>query len=445
MFILVFPMFARRPVRIPVRIYGPYPKIMSASIDLYHDTRRARKDGTYPVRLKITYKNTKKYYPLTSVSIEDFEKARKAKPREAPIRELKAFLELKTDWAEEVLKTMGVFDFEEFERRYYREDKVVRTVATLFDEKIIKLKVEGQVSSYQSYQTTWNNIAQYHKAKRPLNFEDITPDWLTGFHRFLAEDRVVVNNEGKEVARKGIGATSVGIYMRTLRAVYNLAIEEGLVSREGYPFGKRRYQIPGSRNIKKALTKEDIRALRKYNAIDPREAKARDLWVFSYLANGMNIKDICNLRFGDVDKKLIMFKRAKTARAKQVEEFIRVGVLPPMTEIIERWGNKPTGDPKQRIFPFLPQNVTPEQERDQVQLLTQRINKYIRKVAEALQIEKDVTTYTARHSYATVLDRENVPFSYIQESMGHSRNTITHRYMDFTDEEKILKYARKLL
>lgn len=411
--------------------YVLYIQLMIAQIDIYLDTRRQKKDGTYPVKLRITYKRKSLYFHLTSTTEEAFDKTKKPKPREDYIRDLKAYFKAETDRAEEIIKAMPVFTFADFEKRFTQTEQKVRTVGTLFDETITRLKSEGRVSTMQSYQTTWNNLLKYHRSKSPLQFQDITAEWLKGFERYLSTN--------------GVGKTSAGIYSRTIRAVFNTAIADGLISRENYPFGNRRYQPPASRNIKKALLVDDIRNIMAYKSDDEREEKARDLWIFSYLCNGINVKDMCRLRYKDVGEKFITFVRAKTARTRRVEEIIRIALLPEVAAVIARWGNKRTGNPDQRVFPLLDSDVDPVKERNKVQLVTRFINTYIRKVAQAVGIEKDITTYTARHSFATVLKRSGAPLEYISESLGHNDMRTTKSYLDSFEDDMIVAHAKNLL
>ena len=94
----------------------------------------------------------------------------------------------------------------------------------------------------------------------------------------------------------GNSITTIGIYLRALRAIYNNAIVEVEVNAELYPFGKRRYQIPSGRNLKNALTLAEIDKIFSYEPATEYEGRARDLWVFSHLCNGINVKDIALLK-----------------------------------------------------------------------------------------------------------------------------------------------------
>lgn len=103
--------------------------------------------------------------------------------------------------------------------------------------------------------------------------------------------------------------TSVGIYLRALRSILNQAIEDGLMRREDYPFGRRKYRIPAPAQAKIALSPEHIKHILDYEPQSKEEQQAKDIWVFSYLSGGMNINDICRLRRENVE---IVFYHHKT-------------------------------------------------------------------------------------------------------------------------------------
>jgi integrase len=111
--------------------------------------------------------------------------------------------------------------------------------------------------------------------------------------------------------------------------------------------------------------------------------------------------------------------------------------------ILDRWGNKPAY-PDQYVFPILERGLTPEQEYFKIQWVTCQINKYIRVIAEKVGIKNKVTSYTARHSFATVLKRSGASIEFISESLGHSNLQTTENYLaDFEIEEK-RKWAKEL-
>ena len=110
--------------------------------------------------------------------------------------------------------------------------------------------------------------------------------------------------------------TTVGIYTRCMRAIFNEVIFQGLIKREKcYPFGRRKYQYPMSHNVKKALSLEEVRKIYYYEPMCEFERKAKNFWLFSYLANGINLTDIAYLKYKNIEEDYITFNRSKTENA----------------------------------------------------------------------------------------------------------------------------------
>ncbi|WP_420147572.1 phage integrase SAM-like domain-containing protein [Spirosoma sp.] len=405
---------------------------MSATVNFYFDTRKQKKDGTYPVKLRITYQRQQRYYP-TEISLTDvqWDKVCKPKPREDFIRDTKALLDSFSNRAERVIKNLPVFSFDEFENRYAGESRAKPDhVFALFDAHITQLKSEGRAGTADSYQCAANALLAYHARKTPLSWSDITPQWLKGFEQWMLT--------------KGRSITSVGIYLRSLRTIYNQAIEDGVADRDAYPFTKRRYQIPTGRNVKKALTLSDIEKIYHYPAESmSAEDRARDLWLFSYLCNGMNPKDMARLTYQQISGGHIRFVRAKTERTKREVKSIAVAITDDVQRIIDKWGKKPVRH-SSYVFGILTPGITAEREMALIKQFVKTINKYIRQIAEVVKIDKDVTTYTARHSFSTVLKRSGAPIEFISESLGHQDIRTTESYLDSFEDDVKRQYANVL-
>ncbi|MBJ6119022.1 site-specific integrase [Pontibacter sp. BT310] len=409
-----------------------------ASTSIFLDTRRPLKDGTYPVKLRLTYHRIRKYFPTPySFSEDDFDKMLSQKPGKLlkdPKLDLQA-LELR---ANEIINQLPHFTMGEFEKRLLSHS-IKNEVFSAYDDAIARLNREGRVgtaASYESARTSlWyfshgkaftarkgnskKDIATQKEAMKsytPLPFTSITPQFLKDYERWMKES--------------GRSITTTGMYLRTLRALFNDAIASGDVNAELYPFGKRKFQIPSGINIKKALTLADIKKIFTYTPASESEARYRDLWIFSYLCNGINIKDIARLKYSQLSDTSISFIRSKTERTtRQQLKSITAALTPQVLEIIERWGNKPI-IPDTYVFPILTTGLTPEQELGKVRQATKMINTYIQRIATAVGISKHVTTYTARHSYSTVLKHSGVSTAFISESLGHTSEKTTQHYLD---------------
>lgn len=407
-------------------------KKVSTSIVL--DTRRPLNDGTYPVKLRLTYQRRQKYYqainkkgePYTYTEAE-FAKIRDPKARGSYKDDNRSLVAIE-DAALQIIEKLPVFSFEAFEKKYligYSKDDVFNT----FSQLIERLKQEGRAGTASSYNCACKSLKQF-TGSNILPFASVTEDFLHSYEKWMLDSNRSI--------------TTVGIYLRALRVVYNDAISSGDAHKDSYPFEKRQYVIPAGRNVKKALSLSEIEKIFNYEPAHEGEEKARDFWVFSYLCNGMNVKDIARLRYEDIVGDEITFVRAKTERTSRQSIKPVVAILTPETKnIIERWGNKP----KKRdnyVFPILTKGLSPEEELAKVRYATKFINKYIKRIALAVGIQKDISTNYARHSFSTVLKQSGASMELISESLGHSNLKTTENYLDSFENDLKKQYAKQL-
>jgi site-specific recombinase XerD len=111
---------------------------------------------------------------------------------------------------------------------------------------------------------------------------------------------------------------------------------------------------------------------------------------------------------------------------------------PESLEILNKWG-QPSINKNAYIFPHLNNKMSEVQKRKTYQGLTKNINKYVKQIAREVEINKDVTTYYARHSFATVLKRSGAKIEMISELLGHSSVHVTESYLDSFEKEHIQK------
>jgi integrase/recombinase XerD len=237
--------------------------------------------------------------------------------------------------------------------------------------------------------------------------------------------------------KQGNRITTISIYLRTLRALFNNLLSYGLLTKIIYPFGKKKYEIPTGNNIKKSLTLKDIAAIYYYKPIKGINAEmSKDYWLFMYLCNGINVKDMCLLKYENIKGDILEFERAKTARTKRKVEPIRVALVDDAKQIIKRWGNRHL-DGNTYIFPVLTKGLSAVRKRQLIQQLTGVINDHMRVIAKDLAIESNLTTYVARHSFSTILQRSGASTEFISEALGHSNVKTTQNYLaGFEDESK---------
>ena len=351
-------------------------------------------------------------------------------PRE-PYKFLRLHLnELERIAVEDVINKIPVFTFEEFEARFFTKVDKQADLFIALENRAKELKKEERISTAVSFECTKKSIESFH-GKSALPFELVTVGYLKKYETWMLD--------------KNNSLTTVGIYLRNVRTVYNKARKEGKVRDIPYPFGDGLYLIPGGKNIKKALTHAEVGMIANYPAINgSAEQKYRDLWMFSFLCNGINVKDIARIRYRDIDGDIICIIRAKTEReTRTAPRPVTIIITQKIGRIIDRWRCK-SAEPDQYLFPILSSGMAAEDEYKRILDVTKRINKHIGKIARKLGIQQKVTTYTARHSFATVLKRSGASMEFISESLGHSSLKTTENYLaDFEIEEK-RKWAEKL-
>lgn len=395
------------------------------------DPRRAKKDGTYPAKLRITFQRRQKYFGIGySFTESDFNKIMGDRPR-GDFKKLQLRLMAIERKASMIIEGLSPFTFQAFEKHFISRKGDMNNVFTALQAYIDQLNEEGRASTAFSYSNCLSSMKKFVTRKK-LVFEDITPEFLRAYEKWMLD-------QGKSI-------TTVGIYLRSLRTIFNQAINDGAIEKEHYPFGKRKYQIPSSKNTKKALSLAEIQKIISYKAErGSTEERSRDLWVFSYLCNGMNLKDIALLKYENIDGDKLTFVRAKTKRStRQNLKTIRVHLHPIAKEIIARWGNN-SQNLDDYIFPILEKGISPKRELALIRQATKTVNKYMERIGFAVEIDRKVTTYYARHSFSTALKRSGAPIEFISESLGHSNLKTTESYLDSFEDDVRKKYMKELL
>jgi integrase len=328
-----------------------------------------------------------------------------------------------------IIDKLEDFSFKEFDKLFLEKKNDENDLFKSIELNVEKLLKYDRIKTARSFVNLNSSLKKYTK-KSKLTFSQITVTFLEDYE--------------KRMLQTGHSITTVGIYLRNLRVIFNKAIENGIISRDGYPFGRTKYQIPTGKNIKKALTKEEVKKIMIYVPQNHMEAYCRDLWLFSYLANGANITDISNFTHDNIQDNFLIFIRKKTLRSnRQNPKIIRVYLNEKIKEIIDRWGSHKTDD--KYIFPILTKGMSAEEQVDRIENIIKSINHHMWNVAKSLEIDKKITTYTARHTFSTVLKRSGASIEFISESLGHKNISTTEHYLDSFDDSEKERWSQVLL
>lgn len=389
-----------------------------AKVSLYLDTRRATADETYPLKIQVYYGRQKFFNTGTHVSSEDFENSYKAqKPKGDKYKQLKIELSAIEAKANAVVDGLKVFTFEKFEKLLFATKQSLTNIVDHYHNYIKELDKNEQTGTSSSYSCSINSIKEFvnHNRKNPtevITFDMLTPDFLNKYENWMV---------AKDNSR-----TSVGIYLRATRKIFNQAMEDGIIDKELYPFKK--YKIPTGKNIKKAIEAPELKKL--FNADlsnNPFQEKARAFWFFSYQCNGMNIRDISELKFKNLHGTYFSFLRHKTIRTtKEDPKPIIVPITDYVKEVTNKYGNK-NGKPNDYVFPVFTPGMDAKERHRVNQNFVRFINQHMKKVAGNLGMEIKTGTMDARHSFTTQVTRKQ-GLEFAQEALGHTTLVATQNY-----------------
>ncbi len=388
-------------------------------VHLYLDVRKSLTNNHHPISIVINHLGKRKFYRTPySATKQYYEKAMIAARGQAA-----------DDWdtwrkeekkAKQIINTIPYFNWDRFERLFKTTGKI--NIKSYFDAKIKLLLEQNRAGTARSYERSLISTTEF---KSEINFSDITPEWLEKYEIWM-----------EEIKKNSL--TTVGIYLRNLRAIFNQAIKDGFIDKQFYPFND--YVIPNEESRKRALNLSHMAKLKEYQPL-PNEEFYIGLWWFSFYGSGMNLKDILGLKWTDLKSGRMEFYRKKTRRTRKAK-MKKISIL--MDEFHDKFINHFGCFGKDYIFYLYNENPDPLKRHLRVDQMNKMINKKIRKAAESVKLGIDVTLYTARHTFASLLNEQNVPLSYIKEQLGHTDIRTTQHYLDSIDKTKEEEYRSYL-
>jgi integrase len=262
------------------------------------------------------------------------------------------------------------------------------------------------------------NALKKFRQYKDIEFKNLNYKTLQEFRESMMED-------GKK-------ENTISIHLRTLRAVYNSAINENIVPKSFYPFES--FKIKSEKTLKRAITKDEINAIRKLKIPERSELdKARDYFLFSFNLRGISFIDIAYLRCKDIKNDRVTYSRKKTGQKFSIK----------LTEeahgIIKKYSD--LKDPEKYIFPIIQRKDKEYLDYRNAMRLT---NKKLKTIGEMVDLKIPLSTYVSRHSWATIGKRAGLSTSIISEGLGHDSEKTTQIYLD-SFEDKILDDANELI
>lgn len=406
---------------------------MRAKIDVIGENHRSSANGEIPLSIRLT-QNKKRKYIRIGINIQPQywdSKKNKLKPN-CPDREYleNIITEKLSKFQKQVLEFQSIgkdFSLNQLIESVEKPTKNI-SISNYLNSVIENLTKENRIGNATHYQALYNSLGRFTKINQ-LQFVDIDVPFLNKYETHL-----------RSIGNKN---NSISIKMRTLKAVYNKAVKDNIVKKDYYPFNEYNVSKLKDSTPKRSILKEDIQNIISLDVQSIRKRPqsllqfSKDLFLFSYLGCGINMVDMAHLKRSNIVSNRIVYKRHKTG--KQISFLLQSYAL----EIIQKYEDCNND----YIFPILDDSIhaTAEQKFRRIKKVTYVANKNLKKIGESINLSIPLTTYCARHSFATILKRSGINVAIISEALGHSDLKTTQIYLDSFENTQIDEAMKNLL
>ena len=318
---------------------------------------------------------------------------------------------------EKVVRTL------EIERRRFTADDVISMFHKQTKESsffnfmhgvIAQLKQLGKIRTSETYIATFKSFMVFRE-NQDVPLDGISSDLMLLYEAHLKARDVSMN--------------TISFYVRNLRAVYNRAVEKGL-TRQNKPF--RHVYTGVDKTIKRAIPIKEIKALKELDlSLKPSLNFARDMFMFSFYTRGMSFIDMAYLKKSDLQNGILTYRRRKTG------QLLSIKWEKCMEDIVSKYPKNPTDC----LLPIIKETGN---ERRQYDNALHLVNYHLKELSTILKLQRPLTMYVARHSWASAAKAKNVPLSVISEGMGHDSEATTQIYLASL-ETSVVDKANKMI
>ena len=278
-----------------------------------------------------------------------------------------------------------------------------------------QLKQIGKQCTADTYTTAINSFARFRN-ERDVPLDDVDSDLMTAYETYLKAN--------------GICPNSISFYMRNLRAIYNRAVDKELTVQR-YPF---KHVYTGiDKTVKRAIAAQAIRRIRDLDlGNNPSMDYARDMFMFSFYTRGMSFIDMAYLRKSDLSNGILSYRRQKT------KQLLTIRWETQMQEIVGKYHTEESP----YLLPII--KDADADIRKQYRNAAHLVNDKLKKIGKRLGIDTPLTTYVARHTWASIAKNSRIPISVICEGLGHDSEKTTEIYLASLDSS-VIDEANKII
>lgn len=351
------------------------------------------------------------------------------------------------EWNTQTMKIVFPPDVENNRRSYlaslqdslYEDVWRIEKIITRFDRAGMVYTAEEVVKQYLATTVAGGFISFTHDTIRLMRqigkfrTADRYATVMNSFKRFLGENDVFLDEVDSNLMvryetflkARGICPNSISYYMRGLRAIYNRAVEKRLTGQRS-PF---KHVYTGiDKTVKRAVPLQIIRQIRELDlTLFPAMDFARDIFLFSFYTRGMSFIDMAFLKKKDLQNGILSYRRHKT------NQQLFVKWERPMQEIIDKYDIPQSP----YLLPIIKGSGTDEWR--QYKNAAHLVNDKLKKMGKQLGLPIPLTSYVARHAWASIAKSKNIPISTISEAMGHDSENTTRIYLASLDTSVVDK------
>jgi integrase len=403
---------------------------MKISIILYKSKTLA--DGSHPLMVRVSQLKARKYFSTGLSCLAqwwDFDKH--APKRNHPDRNLLEAILSKKKAAYhtrllELESEQRTLSLQQLVQAIEEPKQVSGELLPFLKEVSENLTQNGKIGRSSLYKRLYTSLKEFVGSKQ-LCFSDIDVSFLNQYETFLY--------------KQGLAENSISTYFKVLRALLNKAIQSKRMKKDHYPFDNFSLGKFSTLTQKRAMSKEDLKQIIDLPlALDSKLQLARDYFLFSYYGRGINFRDMAVLKWKQIVKDRVVYKRLKTGKLMQFQ------LIAPAMEILARYKQMSVGA-EEFVFPILDKakHLSAQQISYRINNALKEINTSLKELAQAANVPVHLTTYVARHTYATVLKQSGISTGVISEALGHKGEKITEVYLKSFGSEVLDEASNFLL
>ncbi len=396
---------------------------MSLQYKYLLDTRRTKTNGTYPVKLSVYSPSGNKEIGLgINILKSDWDEVNQIilpsdpnfKLNSIKLHNTKAKVERRIMLAEEedeILLPDKLIAY--VSKKIEPKNKV--TVRSFSEELIAGMKKAGRAGHAMAYRGAVNSFIKY-TGNEQSRFEDIT-------YKLLDKYNMDMLSKGVKEGSKGLKVNAVAAYMRSIRAIYNKAIKADAVDSKYYSFSK--FTIETEETISRALTLVEIKAMMEYELpVGSPIWHNRNYFILSFCLIGINFADLFALSHEAVNEGRVVYRRSKTGR------IYNIGIYARVSELQKFYRSQPSKSNDRYVMPVLPYYNDALISHNHIKQICKSCSEYLKRIAKACGIEKSVSTYWARYTWANLAKKElGLSNDLIADALGHQYgNKVTGIY-----------------